>query len=236
MQLVDEERRAEIETYLEMHDNGDGTYSGRFTVPELQGQMLRAALERLSSPRHLSVNRTGAPVQDASVPGMNIYESLGLAFCELVEHLPTTGFGPNAMCTIVHLPLEHLLDGLGSARLDTGTRISPGEARRLCCSSGLVPAVLGTASEPLDLGRMARLHTGAQRRAYSVLHESCATEGCDRPFAWCEIHHPTWWSRGGRTDLDNGVPLCGFHHRRAHDERFDLRRLARGEVRFRRRT
>jgi hypothetical protein len=35
--------------------------------------------------------------------------------------------------------------------------------------------------------------------------------------------------------MDNALPLCGWHHRRAHDDRYDMRRLMSGEVRFRRR-
>jgi hypothetical protein len=95
--------------------------------------------------------------------------------------------------------------------------------------------VLGGRSQPLDLGHTARLHNTAQRRALSINHDTCAAEGCERPFAWCDVHHPHPWSRGGATDLDNAVPLCGWHHARAHDQRFDLRVLTSGEVRFRRR-
>jgi hypothetical protein len=36
------------------------------------------------------------------------------------------------------------------------------------------------------------------------------------------------------TSLDNGIPLCGHHHRRAHDDRFTLTILPTGEARFRR--
>jgi hypothetical protein len=36
-----EHRRAEAETYLALHDNGDGTFSGRFTIPELHGHLFR---------------------------------------------------------------------------------------------------------------------------------------------------------------------------------------------------
>ncbi|QWZ07265.1 HNH endonuclease [Nocardioides panacis] len=60
-------------------------------------------------------------------------------------------------------------------------------------------------------------------------------EGCERPFAWCDVHHAQPRGHGGGTDLDNGVPLCGFHHRRAHDPRFDLSHLPTGEVRYHRR-
>ena len=70
---------------------------------------------------------------------------------------------------------------------------------------------------PLDLGRERRLHTKAQRIALSGIHDTCAAEGCERPFAWTEIHHPESWARGGRTDLDNALPLCGWHRRRAHE-------------------
>ncbi len=135
---------------------------------------------------------------------------------------------------LVHLDLAHLLDGLGAARLDAGDRISAGEARRLACGAGIVPVVLGGASAPLDLGVTRRLHSAAQRRALSVLHETCAAEGCERPFAWCDVHHRQPWSQGGPTDLANGVPLCGFHHRRAHDGRFRVDGLASGEIKFRR--
>jgi hypothetical protein len=90
---------------------------------------------------------------------------------------------------------------------------------------------------PLDLGRSRRLHDRTQRRALSLIHDTCATAGCTRPFAWCEIHHQRLsWGRGGPTDLDNGLPLCGHHHRRAHDTRFDLRRRPDGEWTFHRRT
>lgn len=121
------------------------------------------------------------------------------------------------------LELEALLAGLGTARLDTGTRITAADARRLACEAGLVPAVLGSDSVPLDLGREARLHDRHQRRALAVVHETRAIDGCERPFAWCEVHHPHPWAGGGKTDLVNALPLCGYHHRRVHDDRFSLR-------------
>jgi hypothetical protein len=236
-----ETRTAESETFLALHDNGDGTYSGRFRIPELHGHLLRQALDRLTAPRRLARDRRDQPVVDVSVPGTghgaHIYEVWGAAWCELIEHLPTRGHAANGCELLVTLDLEALLTGLGAARLDTGVAITAGEARRLACNAGLVPAVLGGDSLPLDLGRSRRLHSRTQRRALSLLHDSCAVAGCQRPFAWCEIHHHRLsWGAGGATDLDNGLPLCGHHHRRAHDTRFDLRRRADGDWAFHRRT
>jgi hypothetical protein len=235
--LGEEERQAENETWLTLHDNGDGTFSGRFIIPELAGNLLRTALERLSAPRRWSRNAAGERVEDPTLPGegpsLNYTERLGAAFVELVEHLPTEGHGGVGPTVMVHLAYDNLLDGLASARLDTGVAVSAGQARRLACNAGIVPAVLGGDSEVLDQGRKKRLHTPAQRRALSLRYDSCAAEGCERPFAWCEIHHPHAWSKGGHTSLENAIPLCGHHHRRAHDDRYSMRILPTGEVRYR---
>lgn len=243
--LAAEERQAEFETWFCLDDNGNGTWSGRFVIPELHAHLLQTVLEHLRSPRRLSRTTTGEPVTDPTITdatgnfsGLSWTESMGQAFLELCEHLPTDGLAQHGRVGVtlaVHLDHDRLLDGLGAAHLDSGAEISAGQARRLACGAGIIPAVYGGASVPLDLGREARLHTKAQRIALSGVHDTCAAEGCERPFAWCEIHHPHAWALGGTTDLANALPLCGWHHRRAHDNRYDLRRLTSGQVRFRRR-
>ncbi len=239
-----ETRSAEAETYLALHDNGDGSFTGRFRVPELHGHLLRSALDRLTAPRRLSRDRHGGLVVDESAlghdHGAHVYETTGAAFCELLEHLPALGWqghGANGCEVLVTLDLGALLTGLGAAGLDTGVAITAGEARRLACNAGLVPAVLDGDSLPLDLGRSRRLHSRTQRRALALLHHTCAVAGCSRPFAWCEIHHHRLsWHHGGPTDLDNALPLCGHHHRRAHDTHFHLRQRPDGEWTLRPRT
>jgi hypothetical protein len=147
-----ETRTAEAETFLALHDNGDGSFSGRFRIPELHGQLLTQALDRLTSPRRLSRDRAGDPVVDESAPGhdwgANIYEIRGAAWCELIEHLPTRGHAANGCELLVRIDLDALLTGLGIAGLDTGVAITAGEARRLACNAGLVPAVLDGDSMP----------------------------------------------------------------------------------------
>lgn len=226
--LEDEARRAAAQTYLWLGDNGDGTWALKGTIPELHGQLLATVLDHLSSPRR----------RDPSDANYGRTELLGQAFCELLEHLPTDGLashGRVGATVMVHLDHQHLLDGLSAARLDSGAEITPATARRLACNAGIIPAVFGGQSLPLDVGRESRLHTKAQRAALSARHDTCAAEGCERPFAWCEIHHPDPWSQGGRTDLANAVPLCGWHHRKAHDNSFTHKRSPAGGVRFHRR-
>ncbi len=217
--LRDEEDRARAKAKFSMHDNGDGTTSGHFTVPTLAASILRKILEQMTAPRRMTPDERGGV--DGAATGTDWAHAQGLAFTELLERLPTDHLSGKVAATIVvTLSWERLLAGLGAAKVDTGTDISAGEARRLACGAGIVPAVLGGASLPLDLGRSSRLFTEAQRVALATVYDTCAAEGCDRPYAWTELHHETPWSRGGTTDRKDAVPACRCHHQRLHDPRY----------------
>jgi hypothetical protein len=69
-----------------------------------------------------------------------------------------------------------------------------------------------THGQPLNWGRTRRLFTPAQRDIYLAVYAGCAAEGCDRPPAWADLDHKRPWADGGRTDLDNGQPLCRWHN------------------------
>ncbi|MEV0399759.1 DUF222 domain-containing protein [Actinoallomurus sp. NPDC050550] len=75
--------------------------------------------------------------------------------------------------------------------------------------------------QPLNWGRTRRLFSSDQRDIYLALHDTCAAEGCDRPPAWADIDHKQPWAQGGRTDLDNGQPLCRWHNldKQNHEDR-----------------
>jgi hypothetical protein len=120
--------------------------------------------------------------------------------------------------------------------LDAGERISPALARRLACEAGILPAVLGGDSQPLDLGRKRRLFTDYQRTALLIRDGgACQAEGCDRTTA-LHAHHRRAWADGGTTDLNNAISLCHWHHMRAHDTAYDTTYLPNGKVQFHRRT
>jgi hypothetical protein len=117
---------------------------------------------------------------------------------------------------VVTAHYDVLTEQLGIGTLDTGERLSPAAVRILCCDAMLLPAVLGTPSQVLDLGRERRLFTGPIRRALVLRDGGCAFPSCDRPPRWCQGHHVQGWQDGGDTCLANGVLLCGFHHRAIH--------------------
>jgi hypothetical protein len=161
----------------------------------------------------------------------------GLAFAELLEHLPTDHLHTRTAATVV-VTIDHtvLTGALQAARLDTGDQLSAGEARRLACGAAILPAVLDSRSVALDLGRESRLFSRHQALALGLRHDTCAAEGCERPYAWCELHHRQPWATGGRTDLVDAVPLCHHHHQRIHDDTYHHRTLPDGSLRFSRRT
>lgn len=74
----------------------------------------------------------------------------------------------------------------------------------------------------LNLGRTTRLANRAQRRALRGLYATCAVPGCAAHYDRCKLHHVVWWRNGGRTDLDNLLPLCSAHHHAVHDAGWEL--------------
>jgi hypothetical protein len=116
----------------------------------------------------------------------------------------------------VTIPLEWLRERAGHAQLDSGRPVDPATARRLACDAKAIPVVLGTRSEPIDLGRAAYVVTWALRRLLIMRDRGCAQPGCTRRANRCHAHHIRHWADGGPTTLDNLVLLCRYHHHLIH--------------------
>lgn len=235
--LERQEREAAATASLTLVDAGDGSCHGRFRMPSLHGAILRKALLAIAAPRH---QRAGAhPDQAAPSAARPSAQRMGHALMELLETLPAdrlpTSGGVSAT-VVVTMTLESLRGGLTAAGLDTGERLSAGEARRLACSAGIIPAVLGGPSQVLDLGRRRRFHTRSQRIALGLEQGRCRAEGCDHPPGLCHAHHRVRWADGGVTSVRDGVLLCPRHHALAHRGDYRTVQLPDGRVRFHRRT
>jgi hypothetical protein len=140
--------------------------------------------------------------------------------------LPTRGGQrPHLVLT---MKLTDLIDGLGTAILDSGGHLSAAEARRLACDAGVIPMVLGSDSMPLDVGRHQRLATAALRDALAHRDNGCAFPSCDRPSRYCHAHHLVSWLDGGATAIDNLCLLCEHHHVIVHRQGWRIRLDARG--------
>ena len=98
----------------------------------------------------------------------------------------------------------------------TGQVLAPNAVRKLACEAGIIPAILGTHSEPLELGRTARYFTPGQKRALYLRDSGCTYPSCTMPAHWCDAHHLDYWSLGGNTNIDRAALLCERHHTRVH--------------------
>ena len=70
----------------------------------------------------------------------------------------------------------------------------------------------------MNLGRVTRLASRAQRRALRGLYRGCSIPGCTVGYDRCKLHHIIWWINGGATDLDNLIPVCSLHHTKIHND------------------
>ena len=235
--LEDEAQKANATAFLKLSDDGHGQTWGRFSLPTHQGAMLRLALHAIANPARHDHDDLKDPATGEWRPTP---QRLGQAFGELIERYPANQLpkagGVNAT-VVVTLDLKALHTGLGVATLGNGDRISAATARRLACEAGIIPLVLGGKSVPLDVGRSRRFHTRYQRIALTVRDRGCTAEGCDMPPDACHAHHDLEWTADhGPTNVDTGRLLCGHHHRRAHDPRYETRVDAANKVSFHRRT
>ncbi|WP_432878317.1 DUF222 domain-containing protein [Kribbella sp. CA-245084] len=121
------------------------------------------------------------------------------------------GFGAKANITVT-IDLQDLKSAAADAIGDTvyGDGLSAAAIRRLACDAKVIPLVLGTSSEPLDVGRAERLVTRAMRRALNTRDKGCVV--CGAPPIMCDAHHLTSWIDGGETKISNLVLLCRRHH------------------------
>ncbi|MGI9156815.1 MAG: DUF222 domain-containing protein [Marmoricola sp.] len=233
-QLEADEQAAYSKVRLSLRNNGDGTTAGYFRLPDFQAGILQAAIEAIIAPRKLGADR----IDPATGKRIDYPTLLGQGFCELIEHLPVDALprhGRMPVTMLVGLDHQVLASALGAAGFGDGDRLSPEQVRRLACNAGIIPVLYGSPSVPVDRGRETRMFTEAQSVLMAIRDHGCRAETCDRPPSWCEAHHWHPWQAGGKTDLADGVLLCGFHHRLAHHTAYNHQRLPNGDVRFTRR-
>jgi hypothetical protein len=90
----------------------------------------------------------------------------------------------------------------------------------LTCDGELIP-VWTTEGMPVNLGRARRIVPDRTRRLIVDRDRGCRFPGCTAA-SFVEIHHLVHWRDGGRTDADNLVSLCPFHHDGHHRQEFSI--------------
>jgi len=195
-------------------ENGMTAISGRLD-PEAAA-VLAAALDPLSAPNPCTENggRDPRPADRRRAE----------ALIEICRRATAAGGAAPATTkaqVVVLIGLQALTDTVrGAGTTLTGQDLSPATVRKLACDASIIPIVLGSQGQPLDVGRTKRLVTPALLTALWVRDKTCTFPGCGRPPNWCDAHHVRHWIDGGETSLTNMALLCAHHHTHVH--RWDL--------------
>jgi hypothetical protein len=188
------------------------------------GAALLTALDALSAP-----DPTGVEARTVAQRRADALVELARRSLDAGE-LPDRG-GERPHVAVV-VPLETLLGELGApgADLEWGGVITGEAARRLACDCKIHRVITDGKSQPLDVGRATRVPPPALRRALVVRDRGCVFPGCDRPAAWCDVHHFVHWIKGGPTNPDNCGLLCSAHHHLVHEGGWQIRRCSDGRI------
>lgn len=182
------------------------------------GCAFQAAIDALAAP---------APAVDGQPDPRSAARRNADALVALVDRALATGDLPTDAGERPHITVtidyQSLATEVGSATLGAGEVLTAASARRIACDARIVPVVLGSRGEPLDVGRASYVVPQPMRRALVVRDEGCAFPGCGRPPGWTDAHHVQHWSAGGETRVDNLVLLCGAHHRVIHHDGWEVR-------------
>ena len=234
-QLARDERGSHRTRFLALTFDGAGGVRVKGRGSAEDGAVLKAALLPLTAPTPAVDDHDGDLTHDPRDHGTRMWDALvAVAQHGLDTDLPPQTHGAPPRLTLT-TTLEALRRNLADSAVTgiagvagigvTGddTELSASTIRRLACDAELIPAVLGTKGEVLDVGRTHRLVTTAIWTALTIRDQHCAFPGCDRPPLMCHAHHILHWANGGKTSLSNLVLLCGHHHRVIHDSPWEVR-------------
>ena len=231
--LVRDEQRQHARRRVSLSRRDDGMWDLFGLLPAEHGDRLRTLLDVHDRP-----DPAGTPVGERRRPDQRLADALDTAVgvaLDLGDNPEVRGVARPHVSVIVDvstfeadlsdpddpsrpLPLDdHAWTELSPAQTSWAGSLSPQAARRLCCDAGVSRILMVGESQVLDVGRLTRQWSPAQRRAIVARDRCCRGPGCQRPIAWTDIHHVQWWRHDGPTDLDNGLSLCRACHRLVHD-------------------
>ncbi|NUL49466.1 DUF222 domain-containing protein [Cellulosimicrobium funkei] len=214
-------------------DQSMGGADGGVTGSEPSDQLLTAEVHSEEDGALTAVTALDPrSAQQKQLDGLMACIAGGLAMIETAQLPSTGGTRPQVSVLIDFHTLmgdlekasaataEDLLQFESSATF-TGP-IHPTTIRTMACDADILPVVLGSSGEVLDVGRAQRLFPARLRQAVAARDGGCAAPGCWIPAPWCEVHHVEHWEHGGPTSVDNGVLLCNHHHHAVHAKAWDI--------------
>lgn len=197
------------------------------------GAIVLSAYDAATSPRRGGPRFVDPTVgRETAVDERTTEQIAADAFVELIRlggSMDARAIGSSRPAVQLLVRDSDLRSRVGAGRIEgAAASVSIDTVERAVCDAGVTPIVLDSAGQVINLGRTQRLFSVRQRVALAARDGGCRFPGCTRPPSWCEAHHLTEWSRGGRTDLANGILLCRHHHLLVHNNEWGIT-VERGE-------
>ena len=214
--LADERDAVARASFWIKPDRNTAGYRFGGTTDAVTGAQLQTLVDAHAKPRPVLNADTGVMEPDTRLPEQRRAHALA-ALVRLAANADESISGGTSTQLVVTLTLESLQGrlserGIACTVTETGAALSAATTRLLACDTNVIPMILGSNSEPLDVGRSTRTIPVAIRRALVARDKGCAFPGCLGPPRWADGHHIRHWADGGPTCLDNLVLLCGHHH------------------------
>lgn len=194
----------------------NGMVTGKFALPQLEGESLLSALDALMPPPAESDGRTTTQRRA---------DALGDLARSFLDGAAPPAVGGERPHLNVHVDFESLFGRGWLHETDDGAVLDPTLIDQISCDASVCRIVFGPSSEVLDVGRKTRVVPAGVRRAVVARDRHCVAPGCRRSARWCDVHHKVPWSEGGATEIDNLCLLCRYHHTLIHLEMLTLEDL-----------
>jgi hypothetical protein len=237
------EQDAQDNRYLRWYWDEDGSLRLQARIPAADGGLLLKALG-LHEPEH-ERPADADPAHEALQMGRSNPEHPRHEFADARHADALVATARAALATgstertdgdpcqlVVHVDAETLAgDELQSrSEIEDGPALAPETMRRLGCDASVV-RIIEQDGRPLTVGRRTRTISRPLRRALRSRDAGCRFPGCTHS-RFLHAHHIEHWAKGGRTDLDNLVQLCSFHHRLVHEGGYAVERAGPRSLRF----
>jgi hypothetical protein len=203
------------------YEDGGRRFGLEASMPSAQGAVVAKALSR-------AVDQI--PVMPAEHDAAYIEARRADALVALCSQRIAVDADTDRATVVIHASLD-ALEGRRNAETEHGAVMPPEALQRLACDARIQVVAENDAGDAVRFGRTRREPSAAMLRQLRHRDRGCRFPGCGST-AFANAHHIVWWSRGGATDLDNLVLICGFHHRLVHEHGWRVERTFDGRVRW----
>jgi hypothetical protein len=172
-------------------------------------QEIRRLCDELGSGHGLTYDQISAQaLHDLIIRGANTTPTQDNNRPTIILHVITDGQ------TLASGPHDHSIIETGD-----GLPVCPETLGQIACDC-VIQRVDSLPDAKVNVSRISRTTTAGQKAALRALYDCCPISGA--PWSQLEVHHVTFVSQGGKTELSNLIPISRRWHHLIHDEGWTL--------------